>query len=52
MSGVTGVNLATIGHLTIELGDTESLRIEAEDNLMEYIETDVRSGKLRIRTQD
>ena len=52
VSGVTGVNLATIGHLTIELGDTESLRIEAEDNLMEYIETDGRSGKLRIRTQD
>jgi hypothetical protein len=52
VSGVTGVNLATIGHLTIEVGDTESFRIEAEDNLMEYLETEVRSGKLRIGTQD
>jgi hypothetical protein len=52
VSGVTGVNLATIGHLIIEVGDTESLRIEAEDNLMEYLETDVLSGKLRIGTQD
>ena len=52
LSGVTGVNLATLGDLTIELGDTESLRIEAEDNLMEYIETDVRNGGLRIGTQE
>jgi hypothetical protein len=52
VSGVTGVNLATIGHLTIEVGDTESLRIEAQDNLMEYIETEVHNGSLRIGTQD
>ena len=52
MSGITGVNLATIGHLIIEVGDTESLRIEAEDNLMEYLETEVRNGRLRIGTQD
>ena len=52
VSGVTGVELATLGTLHIELGDTESLRIEAEDNLMEYIETDVLSGKLRIGTRD
>jgi hypothetical protein len=52
VSGVTGVNLATIGHLIIEVGDTESFRIEAEDNLMEYLETEVRSGGLRIGTQD
>ena len=52
VSGVTGVNLATIGHLTIEVGDTESLRIEAEDNLMEYLETEVRNGSLKIKIQD
>jgi hypothetical protein len=51
VSGVSGVNLATIGDLTIEVGDTESLRIEAEDNLMEYFETEVRNGKLTIGTQ-
>ena len=52
VSGVTGVNLATIGDLTIEVGDTESLRIEAEDNLMEYFETEVRNGKLTIGTKN
>ncbi len=51
VSGVTGVNLATIGKLTIEVGDRESLRIEAEDNLMEYLETQVRGGTLRIGTR-
>jgi len=52
VSGVTGVELATIGNLTIEVGDTESLRIEAEDNLMEYIETEVLNGNLRINTRN
>jgi hypothetical protein len=52
VSGVTGVELATLGNLTIEVGDTESLRIEAEDNLMEYLETEVRGGRLRIGTQE
>lgn len=51
VSGVNGVELATFGNLTIEIGDSESLRIEAEDNLMEHIEVEVRSGKLRIGTQ-
>ena len=52
VSGVTGVELATLGTLHIEVGETESLRIEAEDNLMEYLETEVRNGRLRIGTQD
>ena len=52
VADLTGVNLATIGNLSIEVGDTESLRIEAEDNLMEYFETEVRNGKLTIGTQN
>ena len=52
VSGVTGVELATLGHLIIEVGSVESLRIEAEDNLMEYLKTDVRGKTLRIRHQD
>ncbi len=52
VSGVSGVELATLGHLTIEVGDMESFRIEAEDNLMEYLETRVLGGTLRIGTQD
>ena len=50
VSGVTGVDLATIGTVIIQVGNNESLRIEAEDNLMKYFETDVRGGTLRIRT--
>lgn len=52
VSGVTGVELATIGNLTIELGESESLRIEAEDNLMEHLETEVRNGNLQIKTRN
>lgn len=51
VSGFTGVELATLGNLTIELGERESLRIEAEDNLLEYFEIEVRGGTLRIRTR-
>jgi hypothetical protein len=49
VSGITGVELAMQGTLHISPGDTTSLRIEAQDNLMEYIETEVRGGTLRIR---
>jgi hypothetical protein len=52
VSGITGVQLATIGDLIIEVGDRQTLRIEAEDNLMAHIESDVRGGKLRISTEN
>ncbi len=52
VSGLTGVSLATIGHLFIEVGDTESLRIEAEDNVLKHLKTEVRNGNLRIGTQN
>jgi hypothetical protein len=52
VSGFTGVALAGIGELTIEVGERESLRIEAEDNLMQYFETEVRNGVLEIGVQD
>ena len=47
VSGFTGVALAGIGELTIEVGERESLRIEAEDNLMPYLEAEVRNGMLK-----
>ena len=52
VSGISGVNLATIGDLTIELGDTETFSVEADDNLMEYIKTSVVGGVLRIEVND
>jgi hypothetical protein len=48
--GVTGVDLATFGDVIIQLGEKESLRVEAEDNLIQYFETDVRGGTLHITT--
>ena len=45
---VTGVNLMTIGNVHIALGDREGLRIEAEDNLLPYLETNVFGSQLEI----
>lgn len=52
VSGISGVELATLGDLTITLGDAESLTIFAEDNLLPYIETVVKGGVLTIQTKD
>ncbi len=49
--GISGVNLATIGTLYIEVGDKEQFHIEADDNLLEYFETDVKAGELVIETR-
>jgi hypothetical protein len=45
------VRLAGFGHLHIERGEIASLRIEAEDNFMQYITTEVKDGELDIRWQ-
>ena len=52
VSSFTGVELATIGNLYIELGEKEELRIEADDNLLQYFETRVRDGTLEIGDRD
>jgi len=49
VSNFTGVNLATFGNLYIEQGDHESLRIEAEGNVLPYLETEVSGHTLEIR---
>ena len=51
-AGITGVHLATLGELEIQLGDTEELRIEADDNLLEHFEIEKRGDTLRIGTRD
>jgi hypothetical protein len=51
VGGISDVELAMQGNLSIELGSTESLRVEAEDNLLEYIQTEVSAGRLVIETQ-
>jgi hypothetical protein len=51
VSAVTKVELATFGDLVIQVGEKEELRIEAEHNLMRYIETAQRNGTLIIKTR-
>ncbi len=48
--GIDGVVLAGEGFLQISVGPAEELRISAEDNLMQYLRTEVAGGVLRIDT--
>ena len=51
VSNFSGVELGTTGTLDITIGNSESLRIEADDNLLQYIQTDISGGRLVIRTR-
>lgn len=51
VDNVSSVQLAMDGTLHITVGDAGPLRIEAEDSLLEYIETGVSGGKLAIETR-
>jgi len=51
VGGFTGVDLAGQGALTITLGDRARLVIEADDNLLPYLETELHGGILRLQTQ-
>ncbi len=48
VSGFDNVTLSGIGEVILTQGEAESLKIEAEDNLMPYLETVVRGGTLEI----
>jgi hypothetical protein len=48
ISGVTAVRLTTNGNLTIEQGNQESLTIEADDNILPNLTSDVVNGKLEL----
>jgi hypothetical protein len=52
VSGFTSVDFSGIGEITVQIGDEEALRIEAEDNLLEYLETEVRDSALIIGIRD
>lgn len=47
----SSINLAWMGEMTIVLGEKESLRIEAEENLLPYIESKVKSKTLVIENK-
>ena len=52
LTGITGVQLATMGELEIQLGNKDELRIEADDNLLRYFEAVEDGDTLRIGTID
>jgi len=48
VSGFHAVGVGGIGTLTITQGDRESLKIEAEDNILPYIVSEVKDGRLEL----
>jgi hypothetical protein len=51
LGNITGVVLSMPGTLYVEMGISEALRVEADENLLEYIETNVRGNTLVIETR-
>lgn len=51
VSGFSSVNLSGEGTLVIQQTGSESLRVRAEDNLLQYIQTTVVGSELEIRTE-
>jgi hypothetical protein len=51
VSGFTGVEIAGSADVTIDFGETESIVVETDDNLLPYLETKVSSGSLVINTK-
>jgi len=52
ISGVERVSLQDFGDLTILQGDSESLSIEADDNLLPYLQTEVNGQELVLKIKD
>ena len=48
VEGFTNVKLSGLGTVEIKLGDKEELTIQAEDNLMEYLKTEMSGNTLEI----
>jgi hypothetical protein len=48
LSGFDRISLGGVGHLVVEPGDQESFKVEAESDLLPYIITRVRDGRLEI----
>lgn len=46
VSGFNGVTVTGAGNILIDQNGTESLTVTTDDNLLQYVKTDVRGGKL------
>ena len=52
VSGFDEVVVLGFGTVEIDVSGSESLEIEAEDNLMQYLTTEVKGGRLELGTRD
>ena len=52
VSGFSAVSLSGSGRLLIEQGETESLTITADDNLLPLIKSEVSGGRLELGSKD
>ena len=52
LDGFGEVTFASPGDLFVDFGARESIRLEADDNLLQYIETYVRRGVLQIEVEE
>lgn len=50
--GFNGVSASEGLNVELSYGEVEEVEVEADDNIIKYIETDVRDGILRIRMED
>jgi len=50
--GFTGIKTSAGIDVELKMGDATEVILEADDNILKYIETDVRDGILRIRFED
>lgn len=50
-SAFTDISTSGIYKVVLEQGNTHSVRVEAEDNLLPYIVTDISGGELKIHTK-
>jgi len=48
----TGIELSCIGHVYVTQGDKQEVKVEAEENLIGYLETVVKNGVLVIRCEE
>ena len=52
LDSFNAVSLSSIGDLTIKNSDKDELVIEADDNLLQYITSEIRNGELNIGTKN
>lgn len=48
VSGFTGINASSVFDITVTKGNTESLSIEADNNVLQHVRSEVRNGVLHL----